>query len=81
MKALNYARDVERYIDDARKAGCTSLGEIARALIARGIPTPSGGETWKAEAVKRVLARLERAKRTDLSELVQNGSALRSPAA
>ena len=81
VKALNYARDVEGYIVDARKAGCTSLGEIARALIARGIPTPGGGETWKAEAVKRVLARIERAKGTDLSELVQNGPALRRPAA
>jgi len=80
VKALNYARDVERYIVDARQAGCTSLGEIARALIARGIPTPGGGETWKAEAVKRVLARIESGN-SENSGNSGNGAALRRPAA
>jgi DNA invertase Pin-like site-specific DNA recombinase len=80
-RALSYARDVDFYIKEARKAGCTSLGELARALTARGIATPAGAEKWDATAVKRVLARLERAKRTDLYIDVQNGPALRSSAA
>jgi DNA invertase Pin-like site-specific DNA recombinase len=60
-RALSYARDVDLYINEARQAGCTSLSAIARALNGRGIPTPAGGQRWKAEAVKRVLARIERA--------------------
>ena len=80
-RALSYARDVAVYITEARKAGCKSLGDLARALTARGIATPAGAEKWDATAVKRVLARIERAKRTDLYIDVQNGAALRSSAA
>ncbi len=50
-----HAADVQPYIDAARKAGCTSLGEIARALTARGIETPAGGAEWKASQVRRIL--------------------------
>jgi DNA invertase Pin-like site-specific DNA recombinase len=61
-RALAYARDVDFYIKEARKAGCTSLGSIARALTARGIATPADAENgWDATAVKRILARIERA--------------------
>jgi len=60
-KALAYARDVAVYITEARKAGCTSLGELARALTARGIATPADAEKWDAKGVKRILARIERA--------------------
>ena len=79
-KALAYARDVDFYINEARKAGCTSLGSLARALTARGIATPAGAEKWDATAIKRVLARLERANRGDLYKF-DNGAALRSSAA
>jgi DNA invertase Pin-like site-specific DNA recombinase len=58
-RALAHARDVARYIAEVRRAGCTSLGEIARALTARGIATAAGGEEWTAEGVKRILARVQ----------------------
>jgi DNA invertase Pin-like site-specific DNA recombinase len=53
-----HAADVQPYIDAARKAGCTSLGEIARALTARGIETPAGGEQWTRSQVRRILERI-----------------------
>jgi DNA invertase Pin-like site-specific DNA recombinase len=53
-----HAADVLPYIDAARRAGCNSLGELARALTARGILTPSGNNTdWTRGQVARVLAR------------------------
>lgn len=53
-----HAADVSPYIDAAQAAGCKSLGSLARALTARGIPTP-GGEIriWRAEQVRRILKR------------------------
>ena len=47
-------------IREAREAGATSLHQIAAALTARGVPTPSGSGAWTATAVRRVLARAER---------------------
>ena len=52
-----HAADVLPYIEAARAAGCSSLGELARALTARGIRTPAGGLEWRAAQVSRVLAR------------------------
>jgi DNA invertase Pin-like site-specific DNA recombinase len=52
-----HAADVLPYIERARKAGCVSLGELARALSACGIRTPAGGIEWRAAQVKRILAR------------------------
>jgi DNA invertase Pin-like site-specific DNA recombinase len=52
-----HAADVLPYIEAARAAGCSSLGELARALTARGIETPAGGKQWNAAQVKRILAR------------------------
>ena len=52
-----HAKDVLPYIERARKAGCASLGELARALSACGIRTPAGGAEWRAVQVSRVLAR------------------------
>ena len=52
-----HAADVLPYIERARKAGCASLGELARALSACGIQTPAGGLQWSAAQVRRVLAR------------------------
>jgi hypothetical protein len=45
---------------DARAAGCSSLGELARALTARGIETPAGGRGWNASQVRRVLKRVDK---------------------
>jgi DNA invertase Pin-like site-specific DNA recombinase len=53
-----YAADVIEYVDAAKKAGCTTNGEIARALTARGIETPGGGREWSRAQVARVLARV-----------------------
>lgn len=58
-RARAYAEDVLPYIEQARKAGATKIGEIAAALTARGIPTPRGGIVWKHAQVQRVLALAE----------------------
>jgi len=52
-----YAADVEPFIAAARKAGAISLGELAKALTARGVLTPGGASTWSHIQVRRVLAR------------------------
>jgi len=57
-RADQFAADVVDYIEAARKAGCASNGEIARALTARGIETPGGGREWSRAQVARVLARV-----------------------
>ena len=59
-QANEYAADVMEYIDAARKAGCNSLGEIAKALTARGIDTPAGGKQWNPSQVRRTLNRVEK---------------------
>ncbi len=51
------AANVFPAITEIRRAGAKSLGAIARALNARGIPTPRGGE-WHAAGVRNVLARV-----------------------
>ena len=55
--ADRHAGDVAPYIEAARAAGCSSLGELARALTARGIATPAGGRDWSPTQVSRILAR------------------------
>lgn len=59
-RADAHAADVLAYIEAARAAGCSSLGELARALTARGIETPAGGKQWHASQVRRVLKRAEK---------------------
>jgi DNA invertase Pin-like site-specific DNA recombinase len=49
------AADILPYIEAARRAGCTTLREIAAALTARGVPTPAGGRIWHPMGVKRVV--------------------------
>jgi DNA invertase Pin-like site-specific DNA recombinase len=56
-RADQYADDVAAIIDEAKAAGCNTLGKIAKALIARGIETASGGAAWDRTKVRRVLAR------------------------
>ncbi|PZR09425.1 MAG: resolvase [Azospirillum brasilense] len=55
--AAKRAADVLPYIVAARRAGATSLRQIAAALTARGVRTPHGKEVWGASQVRRVLAR------------------------
>jgi DNA invertase Pin-like site-specific DNA recombinase len=57
--ARSAAREIAPYIAKARKAGCTTLAELAEALTARGIRTPGGCFTWNAEQIRRIIARTE----------------------
>jgi DNA invertase Pin-like site-specific DNA recombinase len=50
------AADVLPVVREIRRAGATSLHQIADALNARGITTPRGGR-WYASSVRNVLAR------------------------
>ncbi|MFD2183706.1 recombinase family protein [Rhodoplanes azumiensis] len=52
------AADLEPVIRELRAAGVTSLGAMARALTARGIPTSRGGGAWTPMQVSRVLRRV-----------------------
>jgi hypothetical protein len=54
--AVAYAANVLPVIREIRRAGATSLHQIAEALNARGITTPRGGQ-WYAKSVSNVLAR------------------------
>jgi hypothetical protein len=54
--ARRKAAGVLPYVDAARRAGAVTLAELAAALTARGIATPSGGATWHPAQVSRVLA-------------------------
>ena len=51
-----YAANVLPLIREIRRAGATSLHQIAATLNARGITTPRGGR-WYAKSVSNVLAR------------------------
>lgn len=52
------AADVLLYIAKARQAGATTLQQLAAALEARGVPTPSGGYTrWRPLPVARIQRR------------------------
>jgi DNA invertase Pin-like site-specific DNA recombinase len=51
-----YATNVLPVIREIRGAGATSLHQIAKALNARGITTPRGGQ-WYAKSVSNVIAR------------------------
>lgn len=56
-KALHYAREVAVHVEAARQDGCTTLGELARALTAHGIATPADCTTWSVTMVQRVIQR------------------------
>jgi hypothetical protein len=47
------------YIEQAKKAGASSLAELAEALNNRGVRAPRGGR-WMPTSVSRVIARTER---------------------
>ena len=59
--SAEHADAVRPYIDAARKAGCTSLGQLAAALTARGVDTPSGGRQWSRAQVLRIVRASEKA--------------------
>ena len=54
-QARQRAADVAPYIQQAQKAGATTLQQIADAMTNRGIPTPSGRGSWHPGTVSRAM--------------------------
>lgn len=53
------AAEVQPYLEAARRAGATTLQELADALTARGVHTPRGQEGWRPWQVRRILDRVQ----------------------
>ncbi len=61
-RAQARAADVLPFIEQARRAGAITLQQFADALVARGVPTPSGrGGRWRPVQVARIVGRYRRA--------------------
>jgi hypothetical protein len=58
-KAAVYVAELAPIIAELDPDGSMSLGELARMLTAKEVPTPRGGKTWQAVQVQRVLSRME----------------------
>ncbi|MBE7212849.1 MAG: hypothetical protein INR65_17695 [Gluconacetobacter diazotrophicus] len=57
-RARIWAAEVLPFIGQARSAGAITLQQLADALDARGVPTPSGrGGCWRPMQVARVMGR------------------------
>lgn len=54
-RASAYATRLAPVVADIKRAGCTTLREIAAALQARGIATPRGGTNWAPSQVRNLL--------------------------
>jgi DNA invertase Pin-like site-specific DNA recombinase len=57
IMATQRMAEVLPYIEAAKRAGATTLQQLADALTARGVRTPRGGERWRPWQVRRVLDR------------------------
>ncbi|MBI0539130.1 recombinase family protein [Roseomonas sp. KE2513] len=57
VNARRRADAVQPYLDAARRAGATTLAEMAEALMARGVPAPRGGRRWSPAQVRRIAMR------------------------
>src|SRR3954471_18418479 len=55
--AARRTAEIAPYLDAARRAGATTLQQLADALTARGVRTPRGGERWRPWQVRRVIER------------------------
>jgi DNA invertase Pin-like site-specific DNA recombinase len=55
-RAREKAAAVLPYVDAARRAGAVTLAELAQALTARGVTTPSGSGAWHPATVSRIVA-------------------------
>ncbi len=58
QRTISRANQLATVIDELRSTGITSLGGLAKALTARGIPTANGATTWNPMQVARVLKAL-----------------------
>ena len=56
QRAREKAAGALPYIEQARKAGAVTLAQLAQALTARGVATPSGRGTWHPMMVARAIA-------------------------
>ena len=54
--ARRRAAAVAPFLEQARRAGATTLAQMAEALMARGVPAPRGGRRWSPSQVRRALA-------------------------
>lgn len=57
-KAASRAADLLPIVAEVRAAGVTTLTGVAKALAARGVPTPSGRGVWSPASVLRLERRL-----------------------
>lgn len=57
-QAQRRANDLAQVFEELSAEGALSPTELARALMARGIPTARGGSRWSAPQVTRIQARL-----------------------
>ena len=57
VKAAARAADLRPVIAEIRAAGVGTLTGIAAALVARGVPTPSGRGAWSPASVMRLQQR------------------------
>ncbi len=65
--------DVLPFIEQARRAGATTLQQLADALGARGVPTPSGrGQRWHPVQVARIVGRHRTATGTSAVALAES---------
>jgi DNA invertase Pin-like site-specific DNA recombinase len=55
VRSKAHAADVIPFITAAKQAGATSYRKLAAALTARGIQPPSGGASWHASQVRRII--------------------------
>jgi DNA invertase Pin-like site-specific DNA recombinase len=58
-RAMARAADLRPVIAEVRAAGIATLSGIAKALTARGVPTPSGRGAWSPATVMRLDRRVE----------------------
>ena len=74
-RARMRAADVLPFIEQARRAGATTLQQLADALAARGVPTPSGrGRRWHPVQVARIVGRRRTATGTSAVALAESAA-------
>ena len=74
-RARMRAADVLPMIEEARRAGATTLQQLADALAARGVPTPSGrGRRWHPVQVARIVGRHRTATGTSAVALAESAA-------
>ncbi len=69
------AAEVLPIIEHARRAGATTLQQLADALAARDVPTPSGrGQRWRPMQVARIVGRYRTATGTSAGAFTESAA-------